>query len=429
MYKNAVLIAVILCAAHVPVIGGALSLTDKLSVELDGVPLVDALRMIAAQNNLNLVISGEVVGTVSLRLENVDIVTALEAIITGSGHNYFVNDDVIVVKPADQVVTGELVSRTLTLKYVNPVTAKKALSTRTSDRGEVVILDKTDEGGSDKGRYQANRILITDRFDNIDELVALVTELDVEERLVLIEAKIIETKIDDVSKLGFLWPSSLGADLGGADDVASETNSSSSFTASDSKAGWYDPSNGAWTWGKLSVRQVNAILDLLDREGNSRLVSDPRITTMENHEAEIRIETVIPIQTINRFSEGAVIQDIVTFQDEEIGISLKVIPRINEDRRITLQVSPKVEDIIGYSGPPDNQKPITTSRSITTSITVEDGETIALGGLFKEDEIEVEHKVPLLGHIPLIGKLLFTNTSVEKSTTDLTILITPKILN
>jgi len=398
-----------------------------LSLTLEGVPLIDVLNMIAMQNGLNLVVSGDVEGTVSLRLNNVDIATALDATLMASGYDYFVKDNVIVVKQAGEGGSEELVSNIITLNYLDPVTAKKAVESRLSERGKVVILDKAAEQGGDSGPYRANRILITDLPSNVDQLVSLVTQIDVAERLVLIEAKIIESKVDDDSKLGLLWPSSFGAQMTG---VGSGTETSTtSLTDNSDNAAAYDPNSGAWTWGKLSIQQVNLVLDLLDRSGNSRLISDPKITTIENHEAEIKINTVIPIQTINRFSEGAVIQDIVTFQDEEVGISLKVRPRINGDGKITLQVSPKVEDIIGYSGSSDNQKPITAERSITTQITVENGETVALGGLFKEDEITVEQKVPLLGHIPLLGKLLFTNKSVEKSTTDLIILITPTILD
>ena len=191
----------------------------------------------------------------------------------------------------------------------------------------------------------------------------------------------------------------------------------------------YDPATGDWTWGKLSVAEVNWILNMLEKDGNSRLISDPRITTLENHEAEFRFETIIPIQTINRFTEGAATSDIVTYEDQEVGISLKVLARINEDGKVTMDVEPTVEDILGYTGPTDNQKPITASRSIRTRVTVNDGETVALGGLLKENEIESVQRVPLLGHIPLIGRLLFSSKSVEKKSTDLLILITPHILD
>jgi type IV pilus assembly protein PilQ len=402
----------------------------RLTLQLEGVPLVDALGMIAEQNGLNLVVSGEVTGDVTIRLDDVDIATALDAILTAGGYNYFLRDSVIIVKPLGLDVSGELESRTIRLKYVDPVTAKKALESRISDKGKVIVLDKMLESGANGGPYQPNRIVITDRASNLNRLVELVQEIDVPERLIQIEAKIIETKLDDISKLGFIWPSQLSASMTGADNgTGSDGSSDILSTLSNRNAGVYDPNNGSWTWGKLSVDEANLILDFLMTSGNSKLISDPRITTVENHEAEIKIETVIPIQTINRFSEGAVIQDIVSFQDEAVGISLRVTPRINEADKLTLEVSPTVEDIIGFTGPADNQRPITIERSVLTRISVNDGETVALGGLFKEDEIKSEQKVPILGHIPLLGKLLFTHHSKQKTTTDLIILITPKILN
>jgi type II secretory pathway component HofQ len=102
----------------------------RLSLELQGVPLVDALGMIAEQNGLNLVVSGEVTGDVTIRLEDVDIATALDAILTAGGYNYFLRDSVIIVKPLGLDVSGELESRTIRLKYVDPITAKKALESR-----------------------------------------------------------------------------------------------------------------------------------------------------------------------------------------------------------------------------------------------------------------------------------------------------------
>ena len=173
---------------------------------------------------------------------------------------------------------------------------------------------------------------------------------------------------------------------------------------------------------------MNAVLSLLESSGNSKLISDPHLTTLENHEAEIKIATVIPIPTVTRFTEGAATQDIQTFYDEEVGISLVVTPRISEDGQITLEVVPTVSDIIGYVGSQDSQKPVTSSRSVNTRITVQDGETAALGGLLKEDTIDKQQKVPFLGSIPLLGKIFFTSRSKEKSSTDLIILITPKIM-
>ncbi len=396
----------------------------RITMELEGVPIITVLNMIAQQNNLNLVVSGEVTGDVTLRLTEVDIYTALNAILSPFGYNYYFNDDVIIIKPLQNDAPGELTTKIVTLKYADPITVKKALEPFSTDKGEIVILDKNIAKSGSKNTYKSNRILITDIPEVIDEMLNVIGQVDKQETLISIEVKIIETVIDDNLKVGFSWPTALTATLGGASDSTSGTSS----TTSTSSAATYNPQNGDWQWAKLSIGQLQFVLDMLKKNGNSKLISDPRITTLENHEAEIKIETIIPIATINRFTEGAATSDIVTFQDEEVGISLRVTPRINVNNQITLEVYPKVEDIIGYTGPPDNQKPITTSRSVSTIITVEDGETAALGGLLKKNEIERIYRVPLLGHIPLLGKILFTNKTVDKTTTDLVILITPHIL-
>jgi type IV pilus assembly protein PilQ len=405
----------------------------QLSLTLEDVPLVAALNMIAAQNELNLVISGDVQGNVTVNLDGVDVGTALDAILIANGYNYFLIDDVIVVKSADVDAAGELEPRLIKLKYMSAITAVTAVTSAMSAKGRVVILDRIGNGenGYSDERYQPTQIVVTDYPNLLDKIEDLVTKIDIPERSLLIEAKIIETTIDAQSNLGINWPSSLSASMTGAVAASGSIDPATAGVAAAADLGsaaTYDPNSGDWQWGKLTVGQVDWILNALEQDGNSRLVSDPSITTLENFEAEFRFETIIPILTINRFSEGAAVSDIVTFEDEEIGISLRVLPRINEAGQITMDVESIVEDIIGYTGPIENQRPITASRSIRTRITVADGETVALGGLLKEDEIKRVRRVPLLGRIPLLGKLLFSSTATEKRSTDLLILITPHIL-
>lgn len=429
--KTFMILALVLAAGCMS-LAAPLDSGQRLTLSLESVPLAKVLSMIAAQNKLNLVMSDDIEGEISLQLEDVDLKTALDAILTSNGFAYVIRENVVVITSAEKTSTDILASRVIRLNYVDPVTVKAALDSRKSSKGQVIVLDKvlTDNTNSSSGgstsTYRPNRILITDYPSVIEDLAALVAEIDIPERIVQIEARIVETKLSDETRLGFSWPTSMSAKIAGASDGT--TSGTDDATTSTSALGSMSLEDGQWTWGTLSVNQLSAVLDMLDQNGNSKLLSDPRITTVENHEAEIKIATVIPIQTINRFTEAAATQDIVTFQDFEVGISLKVTPRINGDGNITLDVEPIVEDIIGYSGPTGNQKPITATRSIKTRITVKEGETAALGGLLKEDVIESTQRVPFLGHIPLLGKALFTNKSHEKSTTDLIILITPKLL-
>lgn len=401
-----------------------------MSMQLENVDIAVALSMIAEQNNLNIVVGGDVTGQVSLRLVEVDLQSALEAILAPGGYSYYIRNDVLVVKPMETYAVGELVSKPITLKYLDPNDIKGAVESRLSNRGKLVIIGGAIEGEQQNKQASPNQIVVTDLPAVVDEIATLIEELDQPLRMISIEVKIIESKIDASSKLGFAWPTSVTTRLGArtTNNNGDAGTGSSSGNSLNNTAGSYDIESGRWAWSTLTVDQLTAVLDLLNSTGNSKLISDPHITMLENHEAYIKVQTIIPIATISRFSEGAATSDIQTFYDEEVGITLSVTPRINEGNRITLDVLSTVEDIIGYSGPADNQKPITSSRSIKTIVTVNEGETIALGGLLKESEIERIQKVPLLGRIPLLGKLLFTNKSSEKTTTDLIILITPRIM-
>ncbi|MCH8027099.1 MAG: hypothetical protein IID63_03135 [candidate division Zixibacteria bacterium] len=400
-----------------------LNSNQKISLELENVPINTALNMIARQYNLNIVIPGDIDDRVTIRLNNVDLASALNALLTSNGLNYYFSDDIIVVKKIENDAVGELTFKLVTLLYADAITAKKALDSRKSEKGKVVILDKKSDDEDDAAKhYTANRILISDYPNVLAEQLKLIKELDIPERLISISVKIIESQVDKNSKLGFLWPSLITANFGRSDSGLTSTG----FVQG---VGELNPNDGSWTWGKLNVEQLALVLDLLSKSGKTKLISDPHLTVTENYEAEIRSEIIIPVQTINRFTQGSATSDIVTFEDIKVGITLKVTPRINGDGEITMDVFPTVQNILSFVGTAENQKPIKSSRSIRTRVTVKSGETLALGGLLSENESEVERKVPFLGSIPLLGKWLFTHKSIERTKTDLLILITPTIVN
>lgn len=411
---------------HADDTGVVKSSPKTVSLQLENVSIATVLGMIARQHDLNLVVSDSIKGKVTLQLDRVDIYSAFYAILSPNGYNFFEKDGIIIVKSQAVTAPGELVSKVIRLNYIDPITVRKALLPSKSDKGDIIVLEPADENSNDK-TYRPNRLLITDLPAVVDNLTAIISQLDVPERMISIEVKIIETIIDDESKLGIAWPTQATLNVGTGQRTTQSTTTTGTTTSLINSAGSIDLNGGRWTWGTLSAEQLTAVFEFLQKNGKSKLISDPHLTVLENHQAEIRIETIIPIPTISRFTEGAATADIQTFEDVEVGIVLLVTPRINTDGRITLDVYPKVEEIIGFTGSTEAQKPITSSRSIRTVVTVNDGETIALGGLLKEGKIERVQKVPLLGSIPLIGKL-FTHKSVEKTTTDLIILITPRVL-
>lgn len=147
-------------------------------------------------------------------------------------------------------------------------------------------------------------------------------------------------------------------------------------------------SSGGWIWGTFTATTIQTALDLMLESGRSRLLSDPNLTTVSNKPAQIAVTTTIPIQTLNRFTEGAVVQDIVSFQDLDVGITLRVTARIVDSNTVMLDVSPVIEEITGFTGPVDNQRPITSKRSVNTNVRVESGETLVIGGLLRDSEFK-----------------------------------------
>ncbi len=398
--------------------------SQKVSLEFENVPVSTVVNLIAQQYNLNVVLSGQVDEEISINLDNVKLDDALKAILVANGYNYYLSGDIIIVKPLEMDAIGEMAVRTVTLDYISPAAAINAATELLTEKGKLKII--TDPGGTHGTMTKANpsRLAIIDLPEVVDEVAQFIKSIDTRQRQVSIQVRMIEVNVDDEKKFGLNWPNSLSAKLG-MEETSSSTETSSGES---SYLGQVQLPDGKWQWGTLSVNEVSIVLDYLEKKGNSKLISDPHITTLDNHEAEIRVITVVPIQTINRFSEGGAVQDIVTFQDEEIGITLRVTPHITANNEILLDVNPTVAEITGYSGPIDNQKPITSERSITTRIQVKDGETVALGGLLKENKIEIEERVFLLGSIPIIGNI-FRHKSIQSSMTDLMILITPTILS
>lgn len=424
MKVRTIFLAVFLIILYASAYSGAPDLDAIVSLQFEDVPISTVLNMMAQQYNLNLVQSGRIEGNISIKLDSVSLEDALQAILASNGYNYYTAGDIIVVKPLELSAAGEMTVEIVDLHYIPPVAAINAAGGLLSPKGSIKIIADPDFKAARNGKPVPSKIAVIDVPETARLTAEFIRKIDRREPQIAIEVRLVETIINDDSEIGFNWPTSItarghGIETGGSDGISSTENNEA--------IGQVDLPDGKWEWGKLSINELSLVLDFLEKSGNSKLISDPKITTLNNHPAEIKVATVVPIQTINRFSEGGSIQDIVTFQDEEVGITLNVTPHIAENNRIILDVNSTVSEIIGYSGTLDTQKPITSERSIHTRITVMNEETAVLGGLFKEDKIENEQRIFLLGSIPIIGGLFRHKTS-EVSTTDLTIMITPRIL-
>lgn len=161
---------------------------------------------------------------------------------------------------------------------------------------------------------------------------------------------------------------------------------------------------------------------MLASDSETRLIQEPQITTKNNTLATFKVGTTYPVLV----TQTTQVSQTTSYIDKEINIILKVQPRINNDKYISMDISTIVQALVGFSGP-NNDQPIISDRSTTTHVRVEDQKTLMIGGLIFDQTIENNKKIPFLSSIPLLGKL-FTHTTYTTEQRELLIFITPSII-
>ncbi len=399
-------------------------LSKKISANFQRTALTDVLRILSSQNNLNLVVGDGVSGRVTIQLTDVLLKDALNTILKSHGCHYVVKSDILLVKSFSEEVNGELESRVIKLKYVDGLDIKSTLEPLLSKKGKIEALLAEKE--QDEFKRRSNLVVVTDVWENVRAIEQSVQEMDVQPKQLQIEVKLVETLVGENKKVGLNWPKKVSTNVTGGEVTAPITKSTSSQQQQQRRlSGWYElpDIHDNLTLGVLTVDELQATLELLAQDNNSKLVSNPKLTTLNNKRAIIDVGTSIPVPEVSRGISG----DLISYKEKQVGMYLEVIPRINGTGIVTLTVHPIMEEIIGYTGPSDFPQPITSRREVTTEVTVRKGESLAIGGLLKETESKNVEKLWLLGDIPLLGHL-FRHTTTRKEKTDLLIFITPKVL-
>ena len=282
---------------------------------------------------------------------------------------------------------------------------------------------------------QTNALVVTAPPKIMRDMMGIVDKLDIRRAQVLVEAIIVEVTSDKASELGVTW----AIDGSGGDDALGITNFGSTAPgvvqlATAVGGDTIDPSvirDGA-LFGVGRIRDDNSsfvgILSALEGDANTNILSTPSIVTMDNEEAEIKVGQEVPFLTGSFSNTGASqgsVNPFQTIQREEVGTSLKITPQINEGTAVRLKIEQESSSISqGASGAVDL---ITNNRTINTSVIVEDGGILVLGGLIDDTLRESEQRVPFLGSIPVLG-VLFRARKTEKVKTNLMVFIRPTIL-
>ncbi len=403
-------------------------LSQHVSANFQGASVSDILRIWASQYNLNLVAGEAIKGRVNIQLTDVELGDALNTILKSYGYHYIVKNNILLVKPFDEKINGELENQVIKLKYLDGFQLKPTIEPLLSEKGKIEpLISELPKSKDNKTEDQrADAILVSDVWENVQKIEKVVTELDSEPAQLQIEVKLVEVSVGVNDQVGFNWPKKVTASVTGAETTAPITKSNNgSNNQQRYLSGWYEiPGiNDRWKLGVLTFDEMQATLAFLAQDNNSRLVSNPKVTTQDNKKATIEVATLQPIPEVSRGISG----DLITYREKPIGMMLEVIPRVSENDMITMNIHPVLEDIIGYVGPVDYPQPVTSKREVSTQVTVKEGESLAIGGLLKTTETKAVEKVWLLGDIPLLG-YLFRHTTTRKEKTDLLIFITPQIL-
>lgn len=286
---------------------------------------------------------------------------------------------------------------------------------------------------------QTNALIMNAPPKMMRSLMQIVDRLDIRRAQVLVEAIIVEVTADKASELGVTW----AIDGSGSNSIVGATrfsNAGSNIINLAGLLGGETPTSADGIIGEgitTGVGRISdsgtsfaAILNALEGDADTNIISTPTIVTTDNEEATINVGKEVPFLT-GSFTNtgtgsGGSVNPFQTIQREQIGVKLTITPQINEGSAVLLKISQEISSLseTATAGAADL---VTNERIIETTVIVEDGGILVLGGLIEDSLRENTQRVPVLGRLPVLGAL-FRNRSVTKVKTNLMVFIRPKIL-
>ncbi|MCB5361787.1 type II secretion system protein GspD [Vibrio lentus] len=320
--------------------------------------------------------------------------------------------------------------------------SEKQTSTKgsSSQRNQVMISAHSD----------TNSLVITAQPDIMNALQDVIAQLDIRRAQVLIEALIVEMAEGDGINLGVQWGNldtgaviqygNTGASIGGVMVGLEEAKDTETTTAvyddngafvrneTTTESGDYSTLASALSGVNGAAMSVvmgdwTALISAVATDSNSNILSSPSITVMDNGEASFIVGEEVPVLT-GSTAGSSNDNPFQTVERKEVGIKLKVVPQINEGDSVQLQIEQEVSNVLGANGAVDVRF---AKRQLNTSVIVQDGQMLVLGGLIDERALESESKVPFLGDIPVLGHL-FKSTSTQVEKKNLMVFIKPTII-
>lgn len=288
---------------------------------------------------------------------------------------------------------------------------------------------QTKEGtriGFDRG---TNSVLIYATPQEFESLKALIEKLDVRRRQVLIAASVVEMSTSKALDIGVRWQA-FGSKGGAGFGVGSLQDLYSSMLTGNFVLGFINNVGKTITIGGVNLFFPDLVLlfSLLEKGTGFNLISNPKVLTLDNQPAEIKVGQVIPYASGVKFDING--QPVITYDYKEVGLDLKITPTIAENN-LRLTINLQVQEIVDFIRPQVGQLsyavPITSNRQVNSDVVVENGQTIIIGGLINNRTINTVEGVPGLKDIPLFGRLFRRDTKTEDKVS-LFIFLTPYVI-
>ena len=399
---------------------------ELITLNFKDADIRNILRMIARSARVNIIAGPEVKGKVTIELNKVHWQQALSLVLNVNGYTFLKEGNIIRVVSIDKIDLEPLSVAVIPLKYAKS--------------GEIINIIKpllTPKRGKIESDSRANILVINDIPTKLSQMREIVESLDKPTPQVLIEVNFVEIALGETDTIGVDWSdmSDYGILL---HDILytfdknidrNETRDRASGTdLQRAQATRYYNKTKAETYAyQLSPDNFRLAFSLLANDQRAKIISNPKIQTLDNRKATIRVaETHYkPTFTYNK-ETGA--YEINNLEDVYVGITLEVTPHINMDGYVTLDILPTVSALSGNQVIQGVEVPIVNERMIDARVALKDTYTVAIGGMIKDDWVTSRNSIPYLGDLPYVGKSIFGWEKKEKKKDNLVIFITASIV-
>ncbi len=412
---------------------------DRYSLELRDADIRDVLRAISQERGINLVIGEGVTGKVTLSFTSVTLADAMNAILkTGEWAKIEEEGITRIVKSSIQDSSGDLVTRLLPIQYANAKDLQTGIKELLSKKGSATFDERT------------NTLIVRDISSSVEWITALVKQLDSRTPQVMIEARIVEASTTFTREIGVQWGGSYTGQSGNRVTTVhgGATKQLSTDTFAQALTGGIGLSGGPFAvnlpaavgrgeGGALGISfgniadtvRLDLQLSALEDSGKGRILSTPRVLTLDNKEAKISsgTEILIPTTTIvtaGTTTGGGAVNAPTGVETINAKLELAVTPHVTPNREIVMYVKADKKD-------PDfsrqvQQIPPLNSRTAETHLLVKNGETVVIGGIVTNSSSFAENGVPWLSKIPIVGWFFKKRSTIENQN-ELLVFITPTI--